>query len=65
MDLGDFSILAKDYINRPAYDTALIDKIISHTGLQPPNIIVADVGAGTGKLTKVLAQLLRGAHIRR
>jgi ubiquinone/menaquinone biosynthesis C-methylase UbiE len=60
MDLGDFSALAKDYINRPSYDADLIDEIISRTGLQPPNIVVADVGAGTGKLTKVLAHVLKG-----
>ncbi|MDR1266944.1 MAG: class I SAM-dependent methyltransferase [Holosporales bacterium] len=55
MQLGDFSALAKDYIHRPAYDPELIRAILEHMGKCPSAI--ADVGAGTGKLTKVLSQL--------
>lgn len=60
MKLGDFSALAKSYINRPAYDTVLIAKILDHMNVRIEDITVADVGAGTGKLTKVLAQM--GCH---
>ncbi|MBQ7673459.1 MAG: class I SAM-dependent methyltransferase [Alphaproteobacteria bacterium] len=60
MQLGDFSALAKNYINRPAYDTELIKKIMEHMGTVISDIAIADVGAGTGKLTKVLAAM--GAH---
>ncbi|MDR1551280.1 MAG: class I SAM-dependent methyltransferase [Holosporaceae bacterium] len=55
--LGDFSELAKGYINRPSYDIKLIEKIMAHINRSMPNIFVADVGAGTGKLTKVLAEM--------
>ncbi len=57
MKLGDFSSLAKNYINRPAYDTRLIEKIMEYTSLRISDISIADVGAGTGKLTKVLANM--------
>ena len=57
MKLGDFSALAKNYINRPAYDTVLIEKIMEHMGVNIADIAIADVGAGTGKLTKVLAEM--------
>lgn len=57
MQLGDFSTLAKNYINRPAYDTELLNQILTHMDLKPENAVMADVGAGTGKLTKVLAEI--------
>jgi len=57
MKLGDFSELAKNYISRPAYDTVLIEQILKHMGKTIDNIELADVGAGTGKLTKVLAEI--------
>ena len=57
MKLGDFSALAKNYINRPAYDTNLIEKIMDHIEKRISDISIADVGAGTGKLTKVLAEM--------
>ena len=58
MELGDFTKLAKDYINRVGYShTALsvIQKYIE--GTTGPIISVADVGAGTGKLTLDLESL--------
>jgi ubiquinone/menaquinone biosynthesis C-methylase UbiE len=57
MKLGDFSVLAGNYINRPAYDVKLIEKIMEHAGYSILNISIADVGAGTGKLTKILAEM--------
>ncbi|MDR1982846.1 MAG: class I SAM-dependent methyltransferase [Holosporaceae bacterium] len=57
MKLGDFSALAKKYVNRPSYDTGLIEKIMAHMNFQISDISIADVGAGTGKLTKVLAEM--------
>lgn len=59
MKQGDFSSLAKEYINRPGYsDLAL--KIIKGTILSnrpTPKLMIADVGAGTGKLTEQLVEL--------
>ncbi len=57
MQLGDFSKLAKQYINRPAYNDHLLKTLFLYTGyLQKPDFRVADVGAGTGKLTKMLLE---------
>ena len=57
MQLGDFSALAKQYINRPAYNEHLLKTLLLYTGyLQKPDFKVADVGAGTGKLTKMLLE---------
>jgi ubiquinone/menaquinone biosynthesis C-methylase UbiE len=57
MQLGDFTNLAKQYINRPAYNDHLLKTLLLYTGyLQKPNFSVADVGAGTGKLTKMLLE---------
>jgi ubiquinone/menaquinone biosynthesis C-methylase UbiE len=57
IQLGDFTTLAKQYINRPAYDIVLINKIFHFMGIKADNVFLADVGAGTGKLTKVLAEM--------
>lgn len=57
LQLGDFSKLAKNYINRPAYDTVLLKQILNHMGKTVEEIALADVGAGTGKLTKVLSDM--------
>ncbi|MFC5343371.1 class I SAM-dependent methyltransferase (plasmid) [Brevundimonas staleyi] len=51
MRQGDFSQLAKAYVHRPAYAVPVIDALAGQTGHQ-----VADIGAGTGKLTKMLAE---------
>ena len=58
MNHGDFSILAKNYKYRPSYNSTLLD-FISNT-VTPKNnkkYKVAEIGAGTGKLTKMLAEM--------
>ena len=57
---GDFTHLAKAYIHRPAYADAVIDALVQ----QVDPGCVADVGAGTGKLTAMLsARGLRGVAV--
>ncbi|WP_279176868.1 class I SAM-dependent methyltransferase [Campylobacter insulaenigrae] len=57
MKQGDFTNLAKHYHNRPAYNTMLISKLIKCINDQnKEQINVVEVGAGTGKLTKILAE---------
>ena len=58
MRQGDFTQVAKYYHNRPAYSAMLLEKLIrcindSNKPLQSLQIV--EVGAGTGKLTKMLA----------
>lgn len=58
MKQGDFTELAKHYHNRPAYNPMLIEKLIrciNDTNKSREKINVIEVGAGTGKLTKILA----------
>lgn len=50
MRQGDFTQLAKAYVNRPAYARPVIDMLIDQAGRT-----VADIGAGTGKLTQMLS----------
>ncbi len=59
MKQGDFTTLAKDYINRPGYSEEGLTVILNHikSTLGKKDIIVADVGAGTGKLTENLSHL--------
>ena len=58
MQLGDFTKLAKDYINRPGYSETVLRVLKNHIEAQNGSIrAVADVGAGTGKLTENLAEL--------
>ena len=55
MQQGDFTELAKNYINRPAYSDQIIRTLLMYTGyLQKADFKIADIGAGTGKLTKLL-----------
>lgn len=59
MKQGDFTEVAKHYINRPAYSEFLLEKLITciNDAKKPLNELkVVEVGAGTGKLTKMLAQ---------
>ncbi len=49
----DYSQLAKNYDHRAEYDSSLIKKILNDFGCKK-NFPVADIGAGTGKLTKQL-----------
>lgn len=62
MELGDFTKLAKDYVNRVGYSEIALQVIKDHIeGRNGPIQLIADVGAGTGKLTENLEQLgLRG-----
>lgn len=56
MKQGDFTKVAKHYHNRPAYSSMLIEKLIRCINdKNKQNLNVVEVGAGTGKLTKILA----------
>lgn len=58
MELGDFTKLAKDYINRVGYSHTVLSVIQKYIeGTTGPIVSVADVGAGTGKLTLDLESL--------
>lgn len=58
MQLGDFTKLAKDYINRVGYSHTVLRVIENHiTNTMGAITAVADVGAGTGKLTLDLEML--------
>ena len=58
MKHGDFTELAKYYINRPGYSTVLLNYILENVkASNGGNIVVADVGAGTGKLTEELEKI--------
>lgn len=62
MELGDFTKLAKDYVNRVGYSDTALRVLRSYVEAQNGTIeAIADVGAGTGKLTQDLETLgLRG-----
>lgn len=61
MKHGDFTELAKQYVNRPGYSLDVLEMIGRSAGMDRKDFYVADVGAGTGKLTEELAKLgLRG-----
>ena len=60
MKHGDFTELAKYYHHRPAFSGMLIDKLVAciNTAHKPVSELrVVEVGAGTGKLTKMLDAL--------
>ena len=58
---GNFTGLATNYAKfRPAYSEDVLSAIIGMTGKQPSQMDVADVGAGTGIWTRMLAS--RGMH---
>lgn len=56
----DYSALAASYDKRPGYSPVALDRLRASTGLRPGDW-VADIGAGTGKLT--LALLQRGQWV--
>ncbi len=61
MERGDFTSLAKDYIHRTGYSSRVLGAIAAYVGAFREGFTVADVGAGTGKLTENLCELgLRG-----
>jgi len=57
MERGDFSSLAKDYIHRTGYSRRVLGAIAAYIGAFRDGFLVADVGAGTGKLTEVLCAM--------
>lgn len=58
MEHGDFTQLAEFYTDRPGYSITLLNYIKTHVMSQRDGELkVADVGAGTGKLTENLEQL--------
>lgn len=64
MKLGDFTELAKNYKHRPGYSEMLLKYIASYIGAYREDFRVADVGAGTGKLTENLTQIgLKGIAV--
>jgi ubiquinone/menaquinone biosynthesis C-methylase UbiE len=61
MKQGDFTLLAKDYINRTGYSVRVLKSIATYIGAYHDGFMVADIGAGTGKLTENLIEIgMRG-----
>jgi ubiquinone/menaquinone biosynthesis C-methylase UbiE len=61
MKHGDFTTLAKDYIHRTGYSPTALKALAATIGARRAGFTVADVGAGTGKLTQNLLEIgLRG-----
>jgi ubiquinone/menaquinone biosynthesis C-methylase UbiE len=65
MKQGDFTALAKNYIHRTGYADTVLRAILHYVGaFSTTSFCVADVGAGTGKLTENLISLgLKGFAI--
>jgi ubiquinone/menaquinone biosynthesis C-methylase UbiE len=57
MKHGDFTSLAKQYINRPGYSLRVLKHLAAGISDKARELILADVGAGTGKLTENLVEL--------
>lgn len=57
MKQGDFTQLAKSYIYRTGYSEIILRMLASYVGGFQNDFTVADVGAGTGKLTEHLLEL--------
>ena len=58
MEHGDFTDLAKFYVDRPGYSLTLLRYIMANICNElKRELVVADVGAGTGKLTENLEQI--------
>ncbi|HVV86444.1 MAG TPA: methyltransferase domain-containing protein [Kofleriaceae bacterium] len=60
MALGDFTVQADAYRARPGYPPALVDRLLARAGVAPGDL-VADLGAGTGIFTALLAE--RGLRV--
>ncbi|MCI8750339.1 MAG: hypothetical protein HFH66_03050 [Lachnospiraceae bacterium] len=57
MKHGDFTELAKYYVDRPGYSIVLLNYIKADIQNElKKELVVADIGAGTGKLTENLEQ---------
>jgi len=57
MERGDFTNLAKDYIHRAGYSQRVLGAIAAYIGASREGFAIADVGAGTGKLTENLCAM--------
>jgi SAM-dependent methyltransferase len=57
MKQGDFTTLAKDYIHRTGYSRDVLELLLARVARDQARVVVADVGAGTGKLTENLIAL--------
>ena len=60
MQQGDFTKVAKHYHNRPAYSEILLEKLVRCVNDKNKSLCdlqVVEVGAGTGKLTKMLSDM--------
>ncbi len=57
MKHGDFTELAKFYVNRPGYSKIVLQCLKNHIFNSIGEGKVADIGAGTGKLTENLAEI--------
>lgn len=57
MKHGDFSSLAKEYVHRPGYSRTVLQFLLTVQGGARSGFKVADIGAGTGKLTQDLLAL--------
>ena len=62
MQHGDFSDLAENYSKyRPGYSSEILEKIINYVGKPSDTIKFADVGAGTGIWTRMVARIVGSA----
>lgn len=57
MKHGDYTELAKHYVHRAGYSETVLELLARHAGAGSDGFMVADVGAGTGKLTEGLLAL--------
>lgn len=57
MKHGDFTELAKFYGNRPGYSKVVLECLKNHIFNSVGEGKVADIGAGTGKLTENLVEI--------
>lgn len=57
MKHGDFTALAKEYINRPGYSLSVLKMLALYIGAYRDDFVVADIGAGTGKLSENITEL--------
>ena len=60
MKQGDFTQMAQYYINRPAYSIMLLEKLlvcVNDRKIPTNEFQILEVGAGTGKMTKLLSNL--------
>lgn len=57
MKHGDFTNLSKAYVNRPGYSLRVLKMLSAYMGAYRDDFKVADIGAGTGKLSENLVEL--------